>query len=111
MEVPRGMFRRFHRRSQVRVGPRLMKSFVASGPVLMGKDLMDLSWAQRDAIATPLYKGDWRGAVALVPDDQKPALQKLCDEWSLAELAVEFDPLTEGVLVDAADYNGTQYAP
>lgn len=72
---------------------------------------LDLSWAQRDAIATKLYKGDWRGAVAIVPDAQKPALQKLCDEQSLAELAIVFDPLTDGVRVDAADYNSTHYAP
>jgi hypothetical protein len=76
-----------------------------------GDGILDLSWAQRDAIATKLYKGDWRGAVALLPDAQKPALQKLCDEQSLAELAIAFDPLTDGVIVDAADYNGTHYAP
>jgi hypothetical protein len=69
----------------------------------------DLTWAQRDQIATKLYKGDWRGAVALVPDEQKPALQKLCEEQSLAELAAEFDPITVGVRVDAADYNSTHY--
>jgi hypothetical protein len=72
---------------------------------------LDLNWAQRDAVATKLYKGDWRGAVAVVPDAQKPALQKLCDERSLAELAVAFDPLTEGVRVDAADYDRTHYTP
>jgi hypothetical protein len=71
----------------------------------------DLNWAQRDAVATKLYKGDWRGAVAAVPDAQKPALQKLCDEQSLLELAIAIDPLTEGVRVDAADYDGTHYAP
>jgi hypothetical protein len=71
----------------------------------------DLTWAQRDQIATALYKGDWRAAVAAVPDEQKPLLQKLCDERSLRELAVEFDPITDGVRVDAADYNGTHYAP
>jgi hypothetical protein len=35
----------------------------------------DLTWVQRDHIATKLYTGDWRGAVALVPNEQKPALQ------------------------------------
>jgi hypothetical protein len=76
----------------------------------MGYFFLDLNWMQRDAIATRLYKGDWRGAVALAPDEQKPALQKLCDDRSLAELAILFDPLTEGVRVDAADYGAAHRA-
>jgi hypothetical protein len=64
---------------------------------------MDLSWLDRQRIATALYKADWRGAVALAPEAQRPALQALCDKHSLAELAILFDPATDGVLVDAAD--------
>jgi S-adenosylmethionine synthetase, N-terminal domain len=69
-----------------------------------GRTLMqDFSWTQRHQIAAALYKSDWKLAVSLAPEQQRPALQKLCDEQSLAELAVLLDPATEGVLVDPED--------
>jgi hypothetical protein len=63
----------------------------------------ELNWLQRHRITAALYKSDWKLAVSLAPEEQRPALQKLCDERSLAELAVLFHPATEGVLVDPED--------
>ena len=63
----------------------------------------ELSWVQRAKIAAALYKSDWRGAVSAAPEELRPALQQLCDERSLRELAEELDPASDGVLVDAAD--------
>jgi hypothetical protein len=72
---------------------------------------MDLTWAQRDAIATCLYKGNWRVAVLLVPPAARELLTAMCLDCNLSELAKVFDPRSDGVIVDAADYNSTHYAP
>ena len=61
-----------------------------------------LNWVQRHQVAVLLYKADWRAAVAAVPEPMQADMRRLCDEHSLADLAVAFDPATEGVLVEVA---------
>jgi hypothetical protein len=62
-----------------------------------------LNWVQRQQVAILLYKSDWRAAVAAVPEPLQTDMRRFCDENSLADLAVAFDPATEGVRVDLND--------
>jgi hypothetical protein len=68
------------------------------------RELIDqLNWVQRQRIAVRLYKSDWRGAGAAVPEPMQTDMRRLCDQRSLRDLAVSFDPATEGISVDGGD--------
>jgi hypothetical protein len=68
------------------------------------RDIIEqLNWLQRHQVSIPLYKGDWRAAVAACPENLRDDMRRLCDENSLADLAKAFDPATEGILVEVND--------
>jgi hypothetical protein len=60
--------------------------------------LAQLNWVQRQQTAILLYKADWKGAVAAVPEPLQAEMIRLCEENSLMDLAKAFDPATEGGL-------------
>jgi hypothetical protein len=70
---------------------------------------MDLSWAQRDEISLLLYKGLWRDAVKLIPEEARELFSTMCQDCKLAEIAAIFDPRSDGVIVDAADWHPTTH--